>query len=82
MQHARGSTQAQHLSATRRSKDIDVHMGELAVYDKDAKSPLRWQLQEECSKCAQAGDWDGVGMLSGALVALVNDKSKGKGNNS
>jgi hypothetical protein len=89
MEHARGATQAQHIgSATAMKKDMDVHMGALAVEkqtsdaaDQQAsgRDPLLWSLQAEAAKCAAAGDWDGAGAISGAIFALSKGKGKGKG---
>ncbi len=63
----------------RRDKDNDVHMGAVAIDRQTSDSPLLWHLQEECSKCMQSGDWDGVGALTGAIMALSKGKGKGKG---
>ena len=87
VEHARGATQAQQVSAAttpKWSRDGDVHM---AAVLQDASSrvanaqepSLLWHLQGECAKLAAGGDWDGVSVLSGAIVALAKGKGKGKG---
>ena len=73
--HARGASQAQQLSG----KDMDVSMGAVAVDRQASEQPLLWHLQGEIAKCAQAGDWDAVGAISGAIMALTKGKVKGKG---
>ena len=87
MEHARGATQAQQVSAATTpnwSRDGDVH---IAAVLQDASSraanaeepSLLWHLQGECAKLAAGGDWDGVSVLCGAIVALAKGKGKGKG---
>ena len=83
MEHARGATQAQQVSAATTpnwSRDGDVHMAavlqDASSRAANAQEPsLLWHLQGECAKLAAGGDWDGVSVLSGAIVALA----KGKG---
>ena len=43
------------------------------------ESSLIWHLQGECAKLAAGGDWDGVNVVNGAIMALAKGKGKGKG---
>ena len=87
MEHARGATQAQQVSAATTpnwSRDGDVHMAAV-LQDASGRAAnsqepsLLWHLQGECAKLAAGGDWDGVSVLSGAIVALAKGKGKGEG---
>ena len=43
MEHARGATQSQHVSETRRAKDADAHMGAVTVdQGQGQESPVVW----------------------------------------
>ena len=62
-----------------RSHHAQMEPGWRCPHAANAQEPsLLWHLQGECAKLA-AGDWDGVSVLSGAIVALAKGKSKGKG---
>ena len=79
MEHARGATQAQQVSATAAPKwvrDGDVSMGavlqDASCRSANAQEPsLLWQLQGECAKLAAGGDWDGVNVVNSAIMALA-----------
>ena len=78
MEHVRGATQAhpQHPSGIR---DGDVSMGavlqDASNRSVNAQAPsLLWHLQAECAKLAAGGDWDGVNVVTGAIMALARGK--------
>ena len=87
MEHARGATQAQQVSATAASKwdrDGDVSMDAVLQVASSRsvnaqESSLLWHLQGECAKLAAGGDWNGVKVVNGAIMALAKGKGKGKG---
>jgi len=83
MEHSRGVAQAAHFGTTppgRRDRDVDMQVAALspeAGAGDGSEASLLWHLQQECSRRAGAGDWDGVSVFSGALQALSKGKGKG-----
>ena len=86
MEHARGATQAQQVSATAAPKwdrDGDVSMGTV-LHDASCRSAnaqessLLWHLQGECAKLAAGGDWDGVNVVNSAIMALARGTGEGR----
>ena len=87
MEHARGATQAQQVSAATPpswGRDGYVHMGavlqDATSRSANAQEPsLLWHFQGESAKHAAGGDWNDVNVLNGAIMALAKGKVKGKG---
>ena len=77
---------AQQVSATAAPKwdrNGDVSMGAVPQYAssrsaKAQESSLLWHLQGERAKLAAGGDWDGVNVVNGAIMALAKGKGTGK----
>ena len=80
MEHARGANQARAVAGLK-DPSGDVQMPQVGAVGEGAASPtdtIVWNLQEECSRCALAADWDGVSAATTAIQALSKGKGKGK----
>ena len=74
MENEKGVSQAQRVS--RHHKTVDVHMNS-AAFEEGQESTVILHLQSEVGRFAQAGDWDGLSAVAGAIFVF----SKGMDSN-